>query len=107
MTITMEEVPADVMELYNKATEVMNGYAKKSPFIRALMDEDEDEIDRLMEAEMVSIAAELEDILDSPVKIKRDYEQCILEMDQGKYSDEECHEQLLKFQNRLKKQKNV
>lgn len=103
----MEEVPADVMELYNKATEVMNGYAKKSPFIRALMDEDEDEIDRLMEAEMVSIAAELEDILDSPVKIKEDYEKFKIEMEEGKYSYEECHEKLLKFHNRLEKQKNV
>ena len=103
----MEEVPADVMELYNKATEVMNGYAKKSPFIRALMDEDEDEIDRLMEAEMVSIAAELEDILDSPVKIKEDYEKFKIEMEEGKYSYEACHEKLWKFHNRLEKQKNV
>ena len=95
------------MELYEQATAVMNGYAEESPLIRALMDEDEDEINRLMEEEMRSLAEELEEILDSPEKIKRDYEQFILEMEQSKYSDEECHEQLLKFQNRLKKQKNV
>lgn len=103
----MGEVPTDVMELYNKATEVMNGYAKESAFIRALMDEDEDEINRLMEEEMVSIAAELEEILDSPVKIKEDYEKFKIEMEESKYSDKECHEKLLKFQNRLEKQKNV
>ena len=44
------------MELYEQATDVMNGYAEESPLIRALMDDDQDEIDRLVDEEMRSVA---------------------------------------------------
>lgn len=98
----MSSPRTQAMELYEQATDVINGYAEESPLIRALMDDDQDEIDRLVDEEMRSVAEELEEILDSPEKIKRDFEQFKKEMDEGIYSTDECYEKLMVFQNRVK-----
>ena len=62
-TTQVEKSEQEAMEAYQEATAMMWEMAKNNPLIDALMREDQEEVDRLMDQTMVEVREELEEIM--------------------------------------------
>ena len=96
----------DAMKAYQEATAVMWKMAEGDPLINALMREDQDEIDRLMEETMLGVREELEEIigevnLDSRECIQRDIEVLRCKIDAGEIDLETAEAEAAKLKERM------
>ena len=94
------------MKAYQEATAVMWQMAEGDPLINALMREDQDEIDRLMEETMLGVREELEEIigevnLDSRECIQRDIEVLRGKIDAGEIDLKTAEAEAAKLKERM------
>ena len=67
-TTAVEKSEQEAMEAYQEATAMMWEMAKNNPLIDALMREDQEEVDRLMDQTMVEVREELEEMMEEQDK---------------------------------------